>query len=217
MFTAAAFATMPAIADAKSKEGENDKKPPLPAEMVFEFVTVAHGNLERTKEMFEKEPMLINSAWDWGGGDFETALGGPSHVGNRDIANYLLDKGARIDIFCAAMLGEKETVSSLIKRNGAIVNAKGPHQLSFLYHIAISGDVDLAAIAKPHIANLSENANIALQASVRGGHISMTEWLLKNGVDDPNTKDFTGNTPLQNAEKKGLKEIAKLLKEYKAI
>jgi hypothetical protein len=217
MFTAASFAAIPAIAGIKNKERGNDKIPPLTPEMVFEFVRVAHGNLERTKEMFEKEPMLINASWDWGGGDFETALGGPSHVGNRDLVNYLLDKGARIDIFCAAMLGENGVVSSLIKRNSAIVNAKGPHQLSFLYHIAISGDVNMAAIAKPHITNLSGDANQALHSSVRSGHAIMTEWLLKNGVDDPNTKDFAGNTPLQNAEKKGLKEIAKLLKEYKAM
>src|SRR5690348_8362263 len=64
-----------------------EKKPPLPRDMVSEFVRVAHFDLAKVKEMVEKEPMVVNACWDWGGGDFETALGGASHVGNRDIAS----------------------------------------------------------------------------------------------------------------------------------
>src|SRR4051794_21877207 len=77
----------------------NDKKPPLPAELVSEFVREAHFNLARVKEMLGNEPMLVNACWDWGGGDFETPLGGASHMGNADIANSLLEQGARKDIF----------------------------------------------------------------------------------------------------------------------
>src|SRR5580700_7626770 len=49
---------------------------------------------------------LVYAARDWGGGDWETALGGASHTGHREIALYLLSQGARIDSYCAAMLGE---------------------------------------------------------------------------------------------------------------
>ena len=40
----------------------------------------AHGDLQRSKELLELQPGLLNAAWDWGGGDFETALGGASHM-----------------------------------------------------------------------------------------------------------------------------------------
>src|SRR6266498_5021867 len=94
---------------------QTDPTPALPAELVLGFVGAAHGNPEKVKEMLAKEPMLVNACWDWGGGDFELAIGGAAHMGNRDIANYLLDNNARIDIFCAAMLGQKGVVESLIK------------------------------------------------------------------------------------------------------
>jgi hypothetical protein len=192
-----------------------EKKPPLPSEMVSEFVRVAHFDLAKVKEMVEKEPMVVNACRDWGGGDFETGLGAASHVGNRDIAHYLMDHGARKDIYCSAMLGERDLVQMFIKTNPAIANVDGPHTYSLLYHVAISGDIKMAEIVKPHIADQAD-FNQALHAAVRNGKAVMTEWMLKNGCSDPNTKDFVGNTPLQNAEKYNYKAIAELLKKHDA-
>jgi hypothetical protein len=192
-----------------------EKKPPLPGDMVSKFVGVAHFDLAKVKEMVEAEPMVVNACWDWGGGDFETALGAASHVGNRDIANYLMEHGARTDIFCSAMLGDRDLVQTFIKTNPGIANVDGPHTFSLLYHVAISGDTKMAGMVKPHITDQAD-FNQALHAAVRNGHASMTEWMLKNGCSDPNTKDFVGNTPMQNAEKKNLKEIIALLKKHDA-
>lgn len=47
------------------------------------------------QELLAQEPALINNAWDWGGGDWETGLGAAAHMGRHDIANYLLKNGAR--------------------------------------------------------------------------------------------------------------------------
>lgn len=193
----------------------NEKKPPLAADMVLEFVRVAHLDLAKVKEMVEKEPLIVNACWDWGGGDFETALGGASHIGRREIANYLMDHGARKDIFCSAMLGDRELVQTFIQTNPGIANVDGPHGYSLLYHVAISGDTKIAGMVKPHISNQAD-FNQALHAAVRHGHAPMTEWMLKNGCSDPNTKDFVGNTPLQNAEKQNFKEIIALLKNHDA-
>lgn len=55
-----------------------ETKPALEATLVQEFVGNAHGNFARVKEMLEQEPALVNATWDWGGGDFETALGAAS-------------------------------------------------------------------------------------------------------------------------------------------
>jgi hypothetical protein len=82
----------------------------IAAELVQDFVSNAHGNLDRVQELLEQEPMSINAAWDWGGGDWETALGAAAHMGRKDIAHYLLERGARMDIFAAAMLGQVEIV-----------------------------------------------------------------------------------------------------------
>ena len=53
---------------------------PLPPEQVKAFVIAGHGNFEEVKKMLAKTPTLLYSTWDWGGGDFETALEGAGHV-----------------------------------------------------------------------------------------------------------------------------------------
>src|SRR5213080_1163705 len=94
-----------------------EKQPALKPELVQEFVAKAHGDLNRVQELLEKEPALVNAAWDWGGGDWETGLGAAAHVGRRDIAEYLLARGARLDLFAAAMLGKLAIVQAILKDN----------------------------------------------------------------------------------------------------
>ena len=60
---------------------------PLPAEVVKDFVTAGHGNFDKTKQMLAETPNLLYAMHDWGKGDFETALEGAGHVGNKEIAN----------------------------------------------------------------------------------------------------------------------------------
>ena len=81
------------------------KKPQLNRLLVQDFVIFAHSEFDMVKKLLEKEPALLNATIDWGGGDWETGLGGASHLGNREIAEYLISKGARIDLFAATMLG----------------------------------------------------------------------------------------------------------------
>jgi hypothetical protein len=54
--------------------------PRLDPELVREFVGKAHGDLGRVRELLQAQPRLVNAAWDWGGGDWETALGAAAHV-----------------------------------------------------------------------------------------------------------------------------------------
>jgi|GEM_PF-3533732 len=79
-----------------------DRLPAIDPKLVNEFVSVAHGNLKRVRELLDAEPGLLNAAWDWGGGGFETAIGAAAHTGGREITLLLLGRGARIDLFTAA-------------------------------------------------------------------------------------------------------------------
>jgi hypothetical protein len=112
----------------------------LEAALVQEFVGNAHGNLDRVKELLTQEPALINANWDWGGGDFETALGAASHMGRRDIANYLLENGARLDLFAAAMLGNLEIVRAVLNAYPAAINVPGPHGIPLIEHARAGGE-----------------------------------------------------------------------------
>lgn len=114
--------------------------PALEASLVQEFVGNAHGDLDRVKEMLAQVPGLVNATWDWGGGDFETALGAASHMGRKDIANFLLDKGARLDIFAAAMLGNLEIVKAALAIHPEAVHTPGPHEIPLIAHAQAGGD-----------------------------------------------------------------------------
>ncbi|MCC2683446.1 MAG: ankyrin repeat protein [Paenibacillaceae bacterium] len=109
-------------------------------ELVKQFVNQAHGNMDKVAEMLEQEPGLLNAAWDWGGGDWETALGAAAHCGRIDIVRYLLDRGARIDLFTAAMLGKLDVVKALIAAWPELRNAKGPHGIPLLVHAKAGGE-----------------------------------------------------------------------------
>src|SRR5437016_2607432 len=60
-------------------------------DLVKAFVQAGHGdeNLPKVKEYLAYNPKLVYASWDWGGGDWETALGGASHIGSRQMARYL--------------------------------------------------------------------------------------------------------------------------------
>jgi hypothetical protein len=91
------------------------KRGPEDLALVYAFVGAGHGNLDKVKELVAQDPHLVYAARDWGDGDWETALGGASHTGHREIADYLLSKGARIDAYSAAMLGERDVMLALLK------------------------------------------------------------------------------------------------------
>jgi hypothetical protein len=115
------------------------KKPQIDRVLIQDFVIFAHMDFEMVKKLLEREPGLLHSHMDWGGGDFESALGAASHMGRRDIAEYLLGKGARIDIFCAAMLGQLEVVKGLLTAYPLLIDAKGPHGMGLHIHAKMGG------------------------------------------------------------------------------
>src|SRR5205085_1779718 len=59
--------------------------PQIDRAKVKRFVIAGHFNLAAVQQMLQDDPTLVNGAIDWGKGDFETALGGASHMGRRDI------------------------------------------------------------------------------------------------------------------------------------
>ncbi|MCC7494304.1 MAG: hypothetical protein IT204_18245 [Fimbriimonadaceae bacterium] len=112
----------------------------LPAALVREFVAAAHGDLERVQALLAEQPMLVNAAWDWGGGDFETALGAAAHTGQRALAEHLLAHGARPDLFVAAMLGWLPVVQALLSIDPSLRDSPGPHGIPLFVHAEMGGE-----------------------------------------------------------------------------
>jgi hypothetical protein len=123
----------------------SDAPPPLEPEKVRAFVSAAHGDLEAVQALLAEEPRLVNAAWDWGGGDWETALGAAAHMGRRQIALFLLEHGARLDLFAAAMLGYFDIVSAVLSDFPEMHSAVGPHGIPLVEH-ARAGGADARAV-----------------------------------------------------------------------
>ena len=120
-------------------EGRNVAEP-LPAEKVKEFVGAGHNNLDKVKALVAEMPTLIYASWDLGSGDFETALEGAGHVGNKEIANYLIAAGARTNLFVLTMLGKTTLVKSFLDAFPQYLTARGPHGFTLLHHAQRGGD-----------------------------------------------------------------------------
>jgi hypothetical protein len=118
----------------------NPEFPTQPPALVREMVMVSHFDLKRVKELVGTHPSLAKAAWDWGFGDWETALGAASHMGNRAIAAYLLANGAHPSIFSAAMLGDLPVVKAFVVASPGIQRTLGPHSISLLAHAKAGGD-----------------------------------------------------------------------------
>jgi len=118
----------------------SDRPPALDPQTVEKFVANAHGDLDVVRALLEEEPALVNATWDWGGGDWETALGAAAHMGRRDIALFLLERGARMDIFAAAMLGRVEVVRTVLEADPGARDFPGPHGIPLIEHARAGGE-----------------------------------------------------------------------------
>ncbi|MBL0743847.1 hypothetical protein [Chryseolinea lacunae] len=137
--------SMPILANTPAQ----DKRPdPIAVDKVKQFVSLGHSDLPGTRQMLEEMPSILQATYDWGNGDFETALGGASHMGRKDIAEFLIGKGSRMDIFTAAMMNNLDIVKAMFTAFPAIVNCKGPHGITLLMHAQKGEAAEVLAFLK---------------------------------------------------------------------
>lgn len=115
--------------------------------LVKELVGAAHNNLDRVKAIVSRQPALAKAGWDWGYGDWETALGAASHVGSRPIADFLLEKGAPPTIYSSTMLGHLEVVKAMVAAQPGVQRVRGPHGITLLSHARAGGAAAAAVLA----------------------------------------------------------------------
>jgi hypothetical protein len=123
-------------------EPQPDKKaadsfPQQPPDLVRETVGASHRDLGRVKELVTAYPELAKASWDWGFGDWESPLEAASHTGQREIALFLMEHGARPNLFTFAMLGELAIVKAVLAVQPEHIKTPGPHGLSLLHHARV--------------------------------------------------------------------------------
>ncbi|MBK7406230.1 MAG: hypothetical protein IPJ41_16900 [Phycisphaerales bacterium] len=99
-----------------------------------EFVGASHARPDRVREMLAGDVGLTRAAWDWGFGDWETAIGAASHTGNKEILEILIGHGARPDLFTLATLDRVDAVRAVIEGVPGARGLEGPHSISLYAH-----------------------------------------------------------------------------------
>jgi len=117
---------------------KNDPK--LDPELVQKVVGAGHRDMDTVKSLIAEHPTLLNAAHDWQGGDFETALGAASHVGFKELAQWLVDQGAQANIFTAALFGRMDIIKPTLDFFPSALHSKGPHGFTLLHHAIRGGE-----------------------------------------------------------------------------
>lgn len=111
----------------------------MPRDLSKEFVIAGHGDFPKVQALVREHPNLIYTKFDWGNGDYEAAIEGAGHVGNKDIANFLLQQGSRVTLYVLAMLDKTELVQPVLEAYRELIFAKGPHGFTMLHHAKVRG------------------------------------------------------------------------------
>lgn len=177
----------------------------LPQTQVKEFVSACHGDPDQVKLLLAETPELLEARlleWD------ETGLEAAAHMGNREIARYMLEEGASYMIFAAAMLGDRQGVERFLSADPELVNANGVHGISLLYHAVLSGEVELVEMLRSR--GNDQDVSQVLPAAVAKGHLEMAAWLLGQGAD-PRSTSPAGQSALEIARRTEHPEMVALL------
>lgn len=131
------------------------------------------------------------------------------------MAEYLLSKGAPLEICTAAVLGRKADIVSLLAADGSLIRQNGAHGISVLAHSAFNGDVELFSYLMSHGAE--GGISYALHNAVASEHVELTKWILENTSPDLSWKNFEGRTILAVAIGQGNQELENLLRAQGAM
>jgi uncharacterized protein len=182
----------------------------MSSEVIRELVIAAHGDLEKVKELAGAHPDLLDSAHEWRPNMTESPLEAAAHTGRREIAEFLLGKGAKPIIVAAAMLGDKESFEQLLVEDPERIRELGAHNFTLIFHAGLGGNLAIAERIYNEVGD--EGINSALLASVMTGQQEMTKWLIAKGVSLDST-DFRGRTPLQVAVESDDSEMMAILRD----
>lgn len=152
--------------------------------VVRDVVAAAHTNPDRVRELVEASPALAKVSWDWGFGDWESALGAASHMGRRDIADLLLKHGARPNLFTFAMLGKLEAVKACVAAMPGVQRIAGPHGITLLQHATNGGEPARAVVKYLESLGDADRRATSLETTDRQKKVYVGRYVFGKGPDD---------------------------------
>lgn len=178
------------------------------------FVINAHFNLEKTRQMLAENPAMLNQAWKWNENDYETAIQAAAQIGSISIIEFLLEKGALLEICTVAVLGRREELERRLNENPGLAKAVGAHGIPLLAHAVWSNNLDLVQLV--HKRGATTGANLALHNAIVKGSPEIVEWTVENANADVNSKNYEGKFLLTVAKERKNERVIQLLEKHGA-
>jgi ankyrin repeat protein len=183
-------------------------------DQIRDFIIAAHGNLPRVREMLANHPGLLNLRHYWSTDDSETAIQAAAQVGSAPVVEYLLNKGAPLEICTAAMLGRMKVVEQMLDEDPSLIEARGAHGIPLMPHAAMGNNLELAKMLFEQGA--TAGMSHALGNAVTHGDARMARWILETGQADLKWKDYEGKSLMAIAKGTGKRHMVELLREHGA-
>lgn len=182
--------------------------------IIDEYVGSAHGDFNRVRELLEAHPDILNIRSSWG----ELAIQAATQTGSLEIIHYLLQKGAPVDFYTAAVLGMKDRVAEMLAADPSLAASRGIHGIPSLYFPILTGQIEIAEmfLAGGADVNAGQGGNTPLHGAAWGGQVEAARWLLDHGAD-PNPPDFNQRTPAKLAAGAGHEDVAELIRSRGGI
>ena len=178
------------------------------------YVINAHFSLEKTKQALAENPSLLNQAYKWNENDYETAIQAAAQIGTVPIIEFLLEKGAPLEICTVAVLGRREELEHRLAENPESAKALGAHGIPLLPHVVWSNNLDLVELA--YKKGATTGANLALHNAIVKGNEPIVEWLIKNAGAEVNSKNYEGKFLLTVARERKNEKVIRTLEHHGA-
>jgi ankyrin repeat protein len=180
------------------------------------FAAVQAGELSEVSRLLETDPGLLAAKNERGASAVLMAC----YNGRKEVRDFLVAKGATLELHEAAAAGQLSRVKELIETNPAAAMSYSPDGFPVMALAAVFGHEDVARYLLGKGADVNSVATngsgyTALTGAVASGHAAIAQWLVENGAD-VNYRYANGYSPLLTAAANGHLEIVKVLLAYGA-
>jgi len=170
------------LQDVKGKPFQRDDTNGLPWIAINQFVTPAHFDFEKVKQLYKETPALhaTRATWD------ELAIEAAAHMGQVPMAEWLAEKGSPVSTCTAVLLGLADRAKEALKQDRQCVYERGAHDIAILAYAAYGKEqADITELLLQAGANVhSKSLNLtALHIAAMKGHVNVAGLLLDHGAD----------------------------------
>lgn len=177
---------------------------------------VIKNDTEQILDLLNKEPSLVNITTENGLPLVLFAM----YYNQADVARFLANQGAVMDIFSASALGKLERVRELVEANATLVNSYAIDGYQPLGLASFFGQLGVVIYliskgADVNSPSANEQKTTPLHSAVAGQHLEVVRHLLLHGAQ-VNARQTGGFTPLHTAAFHGSLTMVMLLLEFGA-